>query len=577
MKFVQVIIIFTLFLSIVSLFLEQVEDPGPVIPVVNNIIDYIILLLVFTEALAGFISSRYKLLYIREHKFSLLFVMAFIVLFVIIKFGIFAGFSAAGGSVSLLLIILRNTFLVLKIFGRFQKFSRYMESFTVHPAQSILLSFLIVILLGTLVLMMGFTTRDGRGLSFINSLFTSTSAVCVTGLIVVDTAAHFSVWGQIVLLLLIQIGGLGIMILSFFTIYAVRRTISLEDKLLLSYMLSEDDMSNLTRSLRNIIFITFIIEFAGALLLFAGFLSGYGFSPHTVFLSVFHAISAFCNAGFSLFPDSLESCRSNPLIIFTIAFLIILGGLSFGVITNITTVLKRHIRLKLSGSAGKSAGLSLNSKIVIKYTLYLIVAGIVVIYFLEHGNVMKDYALGEQYLSAFFQSVTLRTAGFNSIPFESLQPATLFFMIILMFIGAASGGTAGGIKINSLVVIGAYVRSFLTGEDQVRMGKYSIAPDRVGKSFIILLFGLCSVFLGTLVLSFSEKMPFLSLLFEATSAFGTVGLSSGVTAGLGITGKIVIIVLMYLGRLGPLTILSAASRNRLKTKIEYPVGDISIG
>jgi trk system potassium uptake protein TrkH len=577
MKVFQIIIIVTLLLSIVSLFLEQEEGVDPLIPSVNNVIDYCILTLIVIETAICIITARYKLLYIKEHKLSLLFVVLFIVLFIILKFRILFPLSRGSESISLLLILLRNTFLILKIFGRLQKFSHYVESFTIHPAQTILLSFLFMIFFGTLVLMMGFTTRDGRGLHFIDSLFTATSAVCVTGLIVVDTATHFTIWGQLVILTLIQIGGLGIMILSFFAIFALRRKISLEDKLLLSYMLSEDDMSSLAKSLKNIIIITFIIEFFGACILFAGFYPRHGFSLQGVFLAVFHSVSAFCNAGFSLFSDSLKSYRSNPLILGTVAVLIILGGLSFSVIVNIKNTVLKRIRSKLSGQAGKPEHLSLNTRVVIKFTLVLIALGMVFTYFLEHGESMKDLGLGEQYLSAFFQSVTLRTAGFNSIQFQSLTQATYLIMIVFMFIGAASGGTAGGIKINSLAVIGAYLRSFLSGEKQARIGKYSISQDRVGRSFIILLFGISLVVIGSFILALSENAPFLSLLFEATSAFGTVGLSTGITGGLSSVGKTAIILLMFLGRLGPLTILTAASSKRYQVQIEYPQGDISIG
>ena len=192
-KIFRVIIIVTLLLSIISLFLEQVKDVGPGVKTAGNVIDYLIVSLVFLEALIGIMTARYKFLYAKEHWFSLLFITVFIALFIIVKANVFARFSATGGSISLLMILLRNAFLVMKIFGRFQKFSKFMENFTVHPARSILLSFLSVILIGTLVLMMGFTTVDGKGLSFINGLFTSTSAVCVTGLIVVDTATQFTV------------------------------------------------------------------------------------------------------------------------------------------------------------------------------------------------------------------------------------------------------------------------------------------------------------------------------------------------------------------------------------------------
>jgi trk system potassium uptake protein TrkH len=379
-------------------------------------------------------------------------------------------------------------------------------------------------------------------------------------------------------MLLIQIGGLGIMILSYFTIYTVRRRVSLADKLLLSYMLSEEDMSGLNKTLSSIVVTTLVIEAAGAILLFIGFSGTRGFRGETAFFAVFHAVSAFCNAGFALFSDSLEGFRSNPLVLGTAALLIISGGLGFSVITNLRTSLAPCLRHPLGRRRrGRPVPLSLNSRVVLGSTGILIITGIFFMYLFEHGGVMKAYDLTEQYLSAFFQSVTLRTAGFNSIPIGALRDATLFVMVLYMFIGAGSGGTAGGIKVGSLAVILSSLRSFLRSGKSTTIGKASLSQDVITRAFLILLFGLGAVFTGALVLTLTETAPFLNLLFEAVSAFGTVGLSTGVTGSLSLPGKMTIIVLMYLGRLGPLTILSAASTGSEATAVSFPRGDISIG
>ncbi len=346
---------------------------------------------------------------------------------------------------------------------------------------------------------------------------------------------------------------------------------------MLSYMLNEKDMSHIARSIRNIIYTSFIIEGMGALLLFIPFRGKAASTGGTFFLSLFHSISAFCNAGFSLFSNSLESFKDSFYVNMVIAFLIILGGLSFTVLNNITDKFKwwiRHLRGKRNEHYVK---LQVNTIVVLMTTAILIISGTLFIYGLEHSRSLAQYSLGKQYLAAFFQSVTLRTAGFNTIPFTNLSTTTLMVMGVFMFIGAAAGSTAGGIKINNIAVIFAYVKSFLLNSSSVVLLKHSIPKEKVLKSMLILLFGLCAVILGVVFLSYFEKAPLKNIIFETISAFGTVGLSTGLTAHLTGQGKIVISILMFFGRLGPLTILAAASRHRPNIRIEFPVGDISIG
>jgi len=416
----------------------------------------------------------------------------------------------------------------------------------------------------------------GRGISFIDALFTSTAAVCVTGLVVVDTATAYTPAGWMTILILIQIGGLGIMVFAFFTMFATRKKLSLKDQMTMSYMLSEDDMTGLYASLKSILFSTLAIEGFGALLLFVSFLPR--MEPATAaFYAAFHSVSAFCNAGFALYSDSLESFRTDVPVMLCIALLIILGGISFGVIKDVKAYCLSRFAWFFRRRSSPFRIRSVNTKVVLTVSGLLIVGGWAGFYVLEHRGVMADYGLGEQYLAAFFQSVTLRTAGFNSVPFGALAEGTLLFMILFMFIGGASGSTAGGIKINTVAAMAAYFNAFLRQEEAARIGSSTIAAEKVGRAFLILLFGLAAVFAGTFVLTLTEKVPFIRLLFEAVSAFGTVGLSAGVTPGLSVTGKVVIIVLMFLGRLGPLAILTAASRARPRGRVEYPLGDLAIG
>jgi trk system potassium uptake protein TrkH len=445
------------------------------------------------------------------------------------------------------------------------------------PAQTVTISFILVILSGALALMIGWATVDGLGLSFIDALFTATSAVCVTGLVVVDTAVALTRTGQVIVLVLIQIGGLGIMLFSFFVMMALRRRLSIQDRLTVSYMISEDDMLGLSRSVRTIVMSTLTIEFFGALVLFTRFVSLKESVADAVFHSVFHAVSAFCNAGFALYSDSLESFRHDPLLLLAIAILITLGGISFGVINDLKSWVLSLVA-KLRRKRGRLVRIgSMNTRVVLSVSAVLVFTGFAGFYLLEHQGAMADYALGEQYLGALFQSVTLRTAGFNSVSFAGLRDATLLFMILFMFIGGASGSTAGGIKVNSLAAIGAFFISFLRQEKTPRLGTYSVSIEKVGRAFLILFFGLSSVLVGVFVLSLAEEDPFLTLLFEAVSAFGTVGLSTGLTPSLSPLGKGMIMVLMFLGRMGPLTILTAASKKNLQGQIEYPQGDLAIG
>ncbi|MFO7848622.1 MAG: potassium transporter TrkG, partial [Spirochaetia bacterium] len=289
----------------------------------------------------------------------------------------------------------QNSISLITILFRRRRVSSLFEGFALKPAQTILLSFLLVIIAGTILLMLPFSTADAGGLSFIDALFTSTSAVCVTGLIVVDTATVYSIWGKITILLLIQIGGLGIMILSYFAVFSTRQRISLEEKMLLSYMLSEENMNSLSKRVRSIIYATFAIEAAGALLLLPTFLENRGDLGESIFFSVFHAVSAFCNAGFALFTDSFEGMSGNLAVNGTISLLIILGGISFAVIIEVSAALRARLhkvfrtfrprfrlRPKLPGSSHgvgdmfpsqnaeanalrKPAGLSLNSRVVL--------------------------------------------------------------------------------------------------------------------------------------------------------------------------------------------------------------------
>jgi len=571
------LVLITLLLSIVSLIVEQANFQTRFSSIFTHTLDFTILFLFLAEVIVDFVRSTDKRHFFKRQLFEVLFLVFFTVLFAYNKFLLFSRESVVYGNLPGKIIIVRNIFVLLKVFGRIRKLSAFVRSLTAHPARTVILSFVLVIVTGTILLMLPFTTPDGLGLSFVDSLFTATSAVCVTGLIVVDTATAFSIWGKLIILLLIQVGGLGIMILSFFMAFILRRSLTVEDKFLISYMTSEKDMRNLGRSIKNIINITLIIEGAGAVLLFLGFRTSLGTNLETLFISVFHSVSAFCNAGFSLFSDSLEGFKSHTLINLTVIVLIILGGLSFLVIMNLKGWLAAGVPNLFKRKSFSVKGLSLNTRVVLLGTGILLGLGMLLIYALEHRYSLANLDLKTQYLAAFFQSVTTRTAGFNTISMSGLRNPTYLLMMIFMFIGGASGSTAGGVKINSIALFLAYVNSLLKEKREVTLFNYAVSKDLVLRALLILMFGLVSVLGAMLILSMTESAPFIQICFETVSAFGTVGLSAGITSALSIIGKYVIILLMFIGRIGPLTLLAAAAQRIRQVQIEYPTGEILVG
>ncbi|MFP4642786.1 MAG: TrkH family potassium uptake protein [Spirochaetales bacterium] len=568
-----------LILGVVSLLLEPIRPQPSWLFAGVQIIDFVTLALALLEVGVAFAHAPVKRNYLRSHVASFALLLLFVALFAYNKTLVFQAIPQPSGGYQSVLII-RNVFLLLKVFTRLRGLSEFVTSVVRHPAQTVALSFLLVIGVGTLVLMMPFTTIDGEGLPFVDALFTATSAVCVTGLVVVDTASVFTVWGQITILVLIQVGGLGIMVLSLFSLVLVRHSMSVESHLLLSYMLDESRIADLSASLRRIVLITFGCELAGAIALFGMFgpmANGFG---HRVMLAVFHAVSAFCNAGFTLFTTSLEQFHRHVGINMVIAVLIIAGGLSFSVLTNAFQVLRNRFEAwwgQRSRRQVRLLQLTVKSRAVLIGSGVLILVGFFGFYTLEHGRAMAGLPLGSQYLAAFFQSVTLRTAGFNTIPMGELASATYVFMILFMFIGGASGSTAGGLKINNVAVIAAFLNSRRRNHNQTLLFHFAVSDRQVNTAFAVLLFGLLSVFGGTFLLAITESASITDYLFETVSAFATVGLSTGLTSELTTAGRIVVTILMFVGRVGPLTLLAASSQPGERRRVRYPSAHVAAG
>ena len=564
-------------LGIISIILENATITGWGIIYISHALDLLISLLFISEIVIGLAKARNKVFFLKHNLIEIIFVSAFLFIFIGFKYYHFFIDGFRGHDIPVKVIIAISAFNMFKVLLRIRKLRTFFKSLTTHPAQTIMFSFLGVILIGTILLMMPLATQDMTRIGFVNALFTATSATCVTGLIVVDTATRFSDFGKTVIMLLIQSGGLGIMIFGYFTAFLVGRKLTHEDKMALSYMLEESDASKLAQGLKKIVFITLGIELAGSLLLFPAFWKSEGSWVSGIYYSVFHSISAFCNAGFALFTDSLQSFKSSPLVSLVIALLIIAGGISFIVISNTFSFLRTSFARSLLKKPQKIAKLNLNSKVVLTWTVILIITGTLFIYRIEHRPSLLNYNIGTQYLMSFFQSVTLRTAGFNTMDISKLHTATYALMILFMFIGGASASTAGGVKVNTVGVVWAYVKSIFNNKDDVVLFKSSVSRDLINQAFLVVFLSLTTIFASSFILALTENKKFIRILFEATSAFGTVGLSTGLTQELTIPGRLIITLLMFIGRLGPITIITALTQKRMRYPVEYPQGKITIG
>ncbi len=442
------------------------------------------------------------------------------------------------------------------------------------PQSTLLISFVTVIILGAFFLSQPFSLADSK-LSFIDALFTSTSATCVTGLAVVDTASHFSIIGKIILLILIQLGGLGVMSFSVLFLFFLRGKFSIGNREIIQETLALFGKINIADLLKSVFIYTVVIEIIGTILLTSRFLLEMSFSD-SLFFAIFHSISAFCNAGFSIFPNSLVQYQSDIFVNVVISSLIISGGLGFIVLYELKSCVFNKKKLK---------SVSLHSKIVLKVSLGLIVAGALFLFLFEYNVSMSEMNLKTKILSSLFQSITARTAGFNTIDIYTLSIPSLFFILVLMFIGASPASTGGGIKTTTIVVLFVFLKSRIKDSKNVNIGFNTIPFKIVSKALIVIVFGIVIVVVSSFLLTVFElnhisfsgnEDRFLEIVFETVSAFGTVGLSTGITSDFSVVGKIIIVGLMLLGRLGPLTVALAIG-SKGKKDIKYAEENLLIG
>jgi len=437
------------------------------------------------------------------------------------------------------------------------------------PPQIIAISFFVTIVLGTILLSLPISTQSYENVSFVDRLFTATSATCVTGLVVKDTAS-WAPFGKIVILGLIQIGGLGIM--TFSTLFAILlgRKITIKDGLIIQASSKHPSGSGIKKLLFYIVLITLSVEAIGAALLYLRW--------DNLGSAIFHSISSFCNAGFSLFPHSFSGFRSDIWTNLIIMALILIGGIGFVVLLDI-----RKLKFWKSGKQIMFSKISVQTKIVLTVSIALILIGGITIFALENNNVLEGMSVKEKILGSLFQAITPRTAGFNTLPIERFAPPTLLVIIFLMFIGASPGSTGGGIKTCTFGILLATAFAMIKNRDRVWTFKKTIPRPIVREAIAIFIVALVWIFLFTLFLSITEKATlgqgsyFLKILFEVTSAFGTVGLTTGITPLLSTLGKILIIMTMFVGRIGPLTLALAIALREERLLYNYPEEKVMVG
>ncbi len=440
----------------------------------------------------------------------------------------------------------------------------------INSGRFLALGFAVVILIGTLLLMLPVSSADGVSLSPLSALFTATSAVCVTGLTVINVSEVLSRFGQVILLCLIQVGGLGFLAFSTMLFMLIGRRITLKDRLVLRESLGIEQLNGLTGLISWVFKMTLCAEGSGALLLSFFFIPRFGWGEG-IFLSVFHAVSAFCNAGFDLLgSSSLLEFQSEPMLLMPLMLLIMTGGLGFALIGDMLR-------------SRRFSKMSVHTRLVLIMTGILILSGALLTGILEWNNPATlggMDSLWEKLMNSLFQSVTLRTAGFSAIDQAALRPASKLLSCIYMFIGAAPASTGGGVKVTTFAVLLLLIGSIARGREQTTLFRHTLPRQQSERAACVLLIAFAVVIMDILILSIAEPLQqFIDVMFEAVSAFGTVGLSCNLTPSLSLWGRLTVIVTMFIGRVGPLTLTLAIARRQgaVKDKLRYPDADIMIG
>lgn len=460
---------------------------------------------------------------------------------------------------------------MIKAIGRFVR-DLLIRRKSMNATRIVVGGFAAIILIGAILLTLPISSRTGEFTNFLDCLFTATSATCVTGLIPVDTWIHWTFFGQLVIIVLIQLGGLGFMTVISMVSFLFHRRIGLSERLIMVSTFNLNDMDGVVRVVRHALYGTFFMEGIGAIIMSTQFIPEYGLASG-IWKSVFHSISAFCNAGFDLVGGkygaftSMEGYNGNPVILITIMALIVIGGLGFFVWEDI---LRARCWKKLS----------VYSKMVLAITAFLILGGALFFFSVEYHNAgtMGGMSMGKKVLNSFFESVTLRTAGFASLNQGNLRDSSLVMGCILMLIGGSSGSCAGGMKTVTVATLLLGLRSGLTGREEVTFRGRTISYRKVLNAMTLAIMFLFLFLLGSVSISLIEGIPYLHAAFEVASAVGTVGVTTGITPGLTAASKVILICLMYMGRIGVFSFsIAFLTRSRTSAKIKYPNLDLLIG
>ncbi len=441
-------------------------------------------------------------------------------------------------------------------------------------SRTICLGFLALIALGSILLMMPFSSSSGTWNDPIVALFTSTSAVCVSGLSVVDVGTYFSFWGQFMILVLVQVGGLGYMTATTFLLLLLGRKFGLQDKIILQQALDNSQIQSSLQLVRSIVTTTLIFETIGVFLLLPIFVADYG-GYSGLGLAIFYSINSWTNASFNLFNNSLIRYQSSILLNVVITGLIIFGGLGYQVILEMYLWLDNRLR----GKTVKNT-LSLNFKVVTTTTLVLLITGSIAFYLTEFQNpeTLGSLSLSSKLMAGFFLSVTTRSGGFNTIDISKMSTAALFIAIVLMFIGASPGSMGGGIKTTTLTILTSCSKAILQGKEEVLVYQRQVPISSILKAVGVTVGSLVTVVSATILIAIIEpSLNFMQILFEVVSAFATVGLSTGITAAISASAKLILVTIMYIGRVGVLILMSALLGDSRPSVIQYPEENMLVG
>jgi len=478
----------------------------------------------------------------------------------------------AGGRTASAWFLVRQVIMLGVAFPRALRMRRLVSQLRLHPARLLVGSFAGAILVGTVLLSLPEASATGKSVGLVDALFTATSATCVTGLIVKNTGADFTLFGQLVILTLLQLGGLGIMTFSVSLALTLGRALSKSREVVMRDVLDQESVGEVLSLLRFIVCATLLMELAGAAALFFSLGAHDGYSLATLYAAIFHSVSAFCNAGFSVFATSFEAYQNSFWVNFVVTTLIVVGGLGFPVLRDLLLIGTRR-RLSL----GRSPRLRAHTKVVLATSATLIVVGALVFYAVERNGRLADMSGGEKVLASYFQSVTARTAGFNTVRIGQVGHAGLLLLMCLMFIGASPGSTGGGVKTSTAAILFRSAMSALRGRGRVQFFQRTVPQEVVRRAIAVVVLSALVIVVMMIALMSVESQPFEALAFETMSAFGTVGLSMGATPKLTVGGRLIITALMYIGRLGPLTLALSLFGKVRPAAYEYAEERVMVG